>query len=191
MTDASITPKAPAETSGAAADGSAQQGTVLERLRAWLTSLSVPYREVQHAVTRTSEESARARGEPLQHGGKALLLKGDHEFVLCVLPAHRQLDSTAIRRAFGWKKLRFATPEELLEQTGLVPGAVPPFGHPILPFPLCLDDALLLNERIAFNAGSLTDSMIMTMSDYLRAARPARILSFSRERESAGKDEAG
>lgn len=191
MTDAPTSPRAQAGPSNAAADGPSQQGTVLERIRVWLTSLSVPYREVQHAATRTSEESAHARGEPLHHGGKALLLKGDHEFVLCVLPAHRQLDSSALRRAFGWKKLRFATSEELLEQTGLVPGAVPPFGHPILPFPLCLDEALLHNERIAFNAGSLTDSIIMRMSDYLRAAQPARILSFSREKEPAHKDEAG
>ena len=41
------------------------------------------------------------------------------------------------------------------------------------------------NERIAFNAGSLTDSIIMNVDDYLRAARPARVFDFS---QAAGQD---
>jgi len=51
--------------------------------------------------------------------------------------------------------LRFASREELLELTGLVPGSVPPFGRPILPFPLYVDTGIAANDRIAFNAGSL------------------------------------
>jgi hypothetical protein len=35
------------------------------------------------------------------------------------------------------------------------------------------------NDRIAFNAGSLTDSMILGMEDYLRVARPKKIFAFS------------
>jgi prolyl-tRNA editing enzyme YbaK/EbsC (Cys-tRNA(Pro) deacylase) len=154
--------------------------TVLERIRLWLAAEGVPFREMQHGPTRTSEESAAARGEPLHYGGKALLLKGDVAFALCVLPADRQLDSGAVRQQFGWKKLRFATPEELREQTGLVPGSVPPFGPPILPFELCVDEQIPRQERIAFNAGSLTDSMVLAVADYLRVARPARVFRLAK-----------
>jgi prolyl-tRNA editing enzyme YbaK/EbsC (Cys-tRNA(Pro) deacylase) len=96
-----------------------------------------------------------------------------------VLPADHKLDSGLIRREFNLKKMRFATPEELLELTGLVPGCVPPFGPPILPFELCLDSAITQNERIAFNAGSLTDSIILSMTDYLSVAQPSRVFAFS------------
>ena len=144
-----------------------------------LTEAGVSFREVPHEPTRTSEESAKARGEELRIGGKALLMKGDDLFRLFVLPADRKLDSGAIRREFGWKKLRFATPDELLELTGLVPGCVPPFGPPILPFELCLDQSVMQNPRIAFNAGSLTDSIILTMTDYLAVAKPSRVFEFS------------
>ena len=152
---------------------------VLPAIRHLLTEAGVTFREVHHEPTRTSEESAKARGEELRIGGKALLMKGDDVFRLFVLPADRKLDSGAIRREFGWKKLRFATPEELLERTGLVPGCVPPFGPPILPFELCLDQAATQNPRIAFNAGSLTDSIILTMSDYLAVAKPSLVFAFS------------
>lgn len=153
--------------------------SVLETIRELLKANAVPFREVHHEPTPTSEDSARARGEPLSHGGKALLMKADDRFALFVLPADRKLDSGAIRKELNCRKLRFATREELVELTGLAPGSVPPFGSPILPFPLYVDTALTTNERIAFNAGSLTDSIIFAMKDYLPLARPEKIFSFS------------
>lgn len=152
---------------------------ILPAIRNLLTEAGISFREVHHEPTRTSEDSAKARGEELRIGGKALLMKGDDLFRLFVLPADRKLDSGAIRREFGWKKLRFATPEELLELTGLVPGCVPPFGPPILPFELCLEQAATQNPRIAFNAGSLTDSIILAINDYLSVAKPTRVFAFS------------
>jgi Ala-tRNA(Pro) deacylase len=145
---------------------------VLDRIRAWLTAEGVSFREVHHGPTRTSEESALARGEELRVGGKALLLKVDTTFRLFVMSAAKKLDSGAIKQKFGSRKLRFATPEELMELTGLVPGSVPPFGSPILPFPVYVDPSVLANDRVAFNAGSLTDSIVMPIADYERLASP-------------------
>jgi prolyl-tRNA editing enzyme YbaK/EbsC (Cys-tRNA(Pro) deacylase) len=145
---------------------------VPDRIRAWLTAESVSFREVHHAPTRTSEESAHARGEALRVGGKALLIKVDDVFRLFVLSAARKLDSPAVKRQFAARKTRFATPEELRALTGLEPGSVPPFGSPILPFPLYVDPSVFENERIAFNAGSLTHSIVMAVADYRRLATP-------------------
>lgn len=153
---------------------------VLTAIRALLDARGIAYRHVQHPPTRTSEESALARGEDLRIGGKALLVKVDKAFRLFVLSASRRFDSPAVRRHFDAKKSRFATPDELHELTGLVPGSVPPFGEPILPFPLYVDTSITRNERIAFNAGSLTDSLILTTADYLAVASPT-ILEFTTE----------
>ena len=147
-------------------------------IREYLQSLHISFREVHHEPTLTSEDSARARGEGLEIGGKALLLKTGEEFRLFVLSGARQLNSAAIKNHLQTKKMRFASPEELHTLTGLVPGSVPPFGHPILPFALYVDPSVLANTRIAFNAGSLTDSIIMSVEDYQRAAKP-EIFSFS------------
>lgn len=153
--------------------------SVLDDIRRLLSSEGVTFREVHHEPTRTSEESARARGESIEIGGKALLMKCGEDFRLFVLSAARKLDSAAIRERFGAKKSRFATPDELMQLTGLVPGSVPPFGRPILPYDLFVDESITRNERIAFNAGSLTDSIILSTADYLRIARPEAIFSFS------------
>src|SRR5262249_14217026 len=138
----------------------------------WLRRENVPFRHVTHQPTFTSEESAQARGEPVKVGGKALVVKVGDEFRLFVLSAALKFDSTAVKQHFGVKKARFADKEELLALSGLVPGSVPPFGEPILKLPLYVDPSILANEVIAFNAGSLTDSIIMTVADYLRIAKP-------------------
>jgi Ala-tRNA(Pro) deacylase len=152
---------------------------VLIRIRELLQRNDVAFREVEHAPTLTSEESARARGEDLRIGGKALLMKSGDTFRLFVLPADRKVDSSAIRQELGIRKMRFASRDELLELTGLVPGCVPPFGKPVLPFDLFVDAAIRKNDRIAFNAGSLTNSVIMGVDDYLRVAEPTGEFGFS------------
>ncbi len=156
---------------------------VLTRLRDFLAAEGVTFREIEHEATLTSEESARARGEELRMGGKALVVKVDECFRLFVLPADRRFVSGAVKKQFSARKVRFATREELLTQTGLVPGSVPPFGNPILPYDLFADFSLRENERIAFNAGSLTTSLILSMDDYLRVANPS-FLEFASHVES-------
>ena len=146
--------------------------SLFDRIRGFLDEQAVAYRTVSHGPTLTSEASAEARGEDIRIGGKALLIKTGDVFRLFVLSAAAKLDSDAVRRLCSVKKLRFATREELLEMTGLVPGSVPPFGPPLLPFELFVDETVAANECIAFNAGSLTDSIVMGTSDYLRVARP-------------------
>ncbi len=153
---------------------------ILDKIRAMLNQASVGFREVHHEPTRTSEDSARARGEDLSTGGKALLMKIGDGFCLFVLPANLRADSGSIRKHLGVKRMRFATKEELLELTGLVSGSVPPFGEPILPFALYVDRRIRDNDRIAFNAGSLTDSIIMSVSDYFVLAKPADVFEFGK-----------
>jgi prolyl-tRNA editing enzyme YbaK/EbsC (Cys-tRNA(Pro) deacylase) len=154
--------------------------TTLEAIRELLTTAGVAFIEKEHEPTFTSEESARARGEDLHHGGKALLIKTDDVFRLFVVPADRKLDSAAVKRELGVRKSRFATADELRDLTGLVPGSVPPFGPPILPFELFVDAAIRENPRIAFNAGSLTTSIILNVSDYLAVAKP-KVFRFSQD----------
>lgn len=143
-----------------------------DAIRALLEENGVACRAVRHEPTYTSEQSAAARGEDVRIGGKALLVKVGEEFRLFVLSAALKLDSAALKERFGVRKIRFASADELRELTGLVPGSVPPFGRPILPFELFVDESIPRNEKIAFNAGSLTDSIIMPVADYLRIARP-------------------
>ena len=146
--------------------------SVFCRIVALLEEHDVPFGHVRHAPVRTSEQAAAARGEPLEIGGKALVIKVDGDFALFVLSAAARLDNRAFKRYFGAKDVRFASPDELMSLTGLVPGSVPPFGRPVLPLPLYADPSVFDNRRIAFNAGSLKDSLVIATSEYRRVAKP-------------------
>jgi Ala-tRNA(Pro) deacylase len=145
--------------------------TVFQRLEALLTEHGVPYDVLHHEPVYTSEEAAAVRGTPLSSGAKALVCKGGEAFVMFVMPADRKLDSRAVRRGRGWRKLRFATREEVLDLTGLAPGAIPPFGS-LFGLPTFCDRALAQNETINFNAGDHGISVSMRSADYLAVERP-------------------
>lgn len=151
---------------------------MLEKIRALLNANSIDYREVEHSPTKTSEEAAKARGEDLSIGGKAIVIKVDNSFNVFVLSASKRIDSSKIKKYFHAKRIRFATKEELLDLTCLVPGSVPPFGKPIIDLKLFVDNSIVENDRIAFNAGSLTNSIIMSVKDYIKIAQP-EIFNFS------------
>jgi len=155
--------------------------SILDNILALLDDHGIACRRLHHRPTYTSADAARVRGEFLHIGGKALLLKADDRFVLVVISAALRLDSAALRRELGIRRSRFATPAELADLTGLVPGSVPPFGRPILPLTLYVDRSVLANDRIAFNAASLTDSIIMSVEDYRRIARIEKVIDVAQK----------
>ncbi|MCP4748057.1 MAG: hypothetical protein GY874_18255 [Desulfobacteraceae bacterium] len=156
-----------------------------EKIKELLLANSIEFLELSHIQTFTSQESARIRGEDIKIGGKAILIKVDNTFKLFVLSAELTIDSKKIRQHFKAKKVRFATQSELIKMTGLPKGAAPPFGYPILAFELNIDPSILHNEKIAFNAGSLTHSIIMKRQDYIRIAN-GDVFSFSKAGKHRG-----
>lgn len=150
---------------------------VFKSIKSWLTQHNIEYTCLHHEATPTSEDSARVRGDQLSSGAKAIVYKIQDEFFIFVFAADRRLETKLIKAYFKEqgmrvKKTRFASADELMDLTGLVPGSVPPFGKPILDLALFVDPSLLENDTISFNAGSLTDSIRMKLSDYQQVANP-------------------
>ena len=144
---------------------------VFDRIERLLTSQAIEHRVLRHAPVFTSVEAAAIRGAPLASGAKALICKADGQFVFFVVPADRKLASKPLRNARGWKSFRFADRDEVLELTGLTPGAIPPFGSLFGLTTLC-DERLGEQAVINFNAGDHAISISMSFDDYLRAERP-------------------
>lgn len=159
---------------------------VFKRLLAALNEKGTPFVHTHHKPVYTSAEAAAARGTSLHSGAKALIVKGGEEFVMAVLPADMSLDSHALRKYLGCKRLRFATGDEVLSLTGLTPGSIPPFGS-LLGLPTICDERLSDNERINFNAGSHTESIQMTYRAYLACESP-RIAGIAQSIDPSHRD---
>ena len=136
-----------------------------------LNQHGIAFQVLRHEPVYTSEEAAHVRGTPLASAAKALVCKGEEGFVMFVVPADRKLDSHAVRRAKGWRKLRFATREEVLELTGLAPGSIPPFGS-LFSLPTLCDERLGENDVINFNAEDHGISVSMKYADYMLLEKP-------------------
>jgi len=146
--------------------------TVHHRLVETLRSAGVAFTQMQHRPVFTSAEAAEVRGTALHSGAKALILKGEDSFLMVVIPADLALDSNAVRKLLGTKRLRFASKEEVVEITGgLTPGSIPPFGN-LFNLPTICDERLAENERINFNAASHSDSIQMAYTDYAAFEKP-------------------
>ncbi len=150
-----------------------------KRIRDLLDDNRISYKEVDHEEADTCEKSSLARGEDLEVGGKAILFKDKKDFRIFVISASLQADSNKIRKILKSQRLRFATKEELMDLAGVVKGALPPFGRDLFPFDLYVDQSIVSNEYIAFNAGVLTKSFIIKVDDYLKIASPT-ITSFAK-----------
>jgi Ala-tRNA(Pro) deacylase len=153
--------------------------SVFDRVEELLRRHDVSFEVLRHDPVYTSQQAADIRGTPLASGAKALVCKGDDQFVLFVLPADLKLDSKAVRRARGWKKLRFANSQEVAQLTGLEPGSIPPFGS-LFGLPTLCDVRLGENQAINFNAGDHRISVSMSYADYVRAKSP-ELGAFGRE----------
>lgn len=144
---------------------------LLARTLTWLESQGVAVEHRQHAEATSSEHIAELRGTPLSLGCKALLMKIRGELTLVAVRSHQRTDNAAVRRALRSQKLRFARADELVEH-GLVRGRIPPIGRPLLPFRLVADLSVLDQPTIAFTAGTNTDSLLISTSDWVRVAQP-------------------
>ena len=145
--------------------------SAFERVQKLLESRKVAFGVSWHEPVFTSEEAAAVRGVALCSGAKALICKGDERFVMFVVPADRKLASKRVRKVRGWRKLRFADREEVLDLTGLTPGSIPPFGS-IFGLSTYCDEKLGANSTINFNAGDHSISVNMRYEDYVEAEQP-------------------
>ncbi|REJ90026.1 MAG: hypothetical protein DWQ35_17235 [Planctomycetota bacterium] len=148
-----------------------ESASVFERICGLLDARSVAYQVLCHAPVLTSEEAAQVRGTSLASGAKALICKADDDYLMVVMPADLRLASKSLRKLKGWKKLRFASADEVLEMTGLLTGSIPPFGSLFGLTTLC-DERLAAQDSINFNAGDRSISIGMAATDYLDTEQP-------------------
>lgn len=149
------------------------------KVLAHLAALGIPYERLTHEVVTTSDAAAGARASRLAQGAKALIVKAGDRYAHLVISAALRVDNAKLRKLLGSRKLRFATPAELMALTGCMPGAVPPLGN-LFGLEVYMDDALRQESVVFFNCGSHTVSLRMSRAD-LERATDARVVDFRRD----------
>lgn len=134
----------------------------VENPGAWLRRFELSERVV------SCEEAADAKGVPLHHELKSLLLICDHGYALAHLHGDRRLSLRAVKDAMGTRQARLAAQSEL-RQLGLDSGTVQPFHERLWNIPQLLERKLLLLPWVTTNAGQLDRYFIFDPAVLLRA----------------------
>src|SRR3989344_621848 len=144
------------------------RGAIIHLLR----KHNIRFEHLTHEPTPTSEDSARVRGVPMSIGIKAMILRGKHskKNYQINIPAHLKIDMKAVALAVG-EKCEFEDPAVIKERFGLEIGSVPPFGN-LLNLASYYDEAILLQEKAAFNCGLTTESIVMKPKDLVHLVEP-------------------
>jgi len=156
----------------------------LKLIKELLDSNGITYEVSEHEPVYTSEQAAKVRGVELKTGVKALVLKTEEgSFVMGLIAADKRIDLKRLAKITRTKKLRLASPQEVLKITGCEIGSVHPFEN-LHRLPTYLDSSILENDMVNFNAGLHTVSIEMKAKDLVKAIRPV-IETFSKSNAHA------
>ena len=154
------------------------------RIKEFLDGNKAKYVIVTHSPAFTAQEVAEAAHIPGRHLAKTIVVKIDGKLAMAVVPAHREVDMSALRAAAGAHYAELADKAEFAERfEGCQLGAMPPFGN-VFGMETYVDRELTHEDYIAFNAGSHTDVIAMRFADYRRLAHP-RLVAISAAIEDA------
>lgn len=115
------------------------------------------------------EQAAVERGQrPGQVIRSILFRVREDEYVMVMVGGPRRLSWPTLREHLGVTRMTMATPEEVLQVTGYLPGAVAPFGIP-RPVRVLVDFSVLVEEEISLGSGVRGTAIIMKSQEFLRA----------------------
>ena len=144
------------------------------RITELLDAHNTAYRLLRHGEpVFTVEAAARQRGVVKEEMVKSILLrdKDGHYAMACVL-GHARVNPRAVLACLpsGWRRLRFATKEEILAVTGCVQGAVTPLGLDEN-VPVIFDEAIARCLKVNISSGDPRAGLELDPKDLITLAK--------------------
>ena len=138
----------------------------------YLTEHHVPFRKVHHRMAFTAQTEAAAAHIPGKQWAKTVVCFADDRPLLAVVPAPYSVDTERLRSLVGARTLRIGREDEFAGlYPGCEPGAMPPFGA-MYSQPVFVDERLSSEPEIVFNAGTHSDAIRMSYSDFAAMSSP-------------------
>lgn len=145
--------------------------TVHQKILELLANNSIEYKLIEHEPVYTSEQAAQIRDSDISMGAKALVFYADKQPIILVVPGDQKANLSKVKKNLHIKDLRMATREQVEQLTTLKPGSIPPVGK-AMGIKSYYDTSFSSKDKVAFNAGSLTISVIMNAKDLIELENP-------------------
>ncbi|GIK43486.1 MAG: hypothetical protein BroJett011_73190 [Chloroflexota bacterium] len=153
------------------------QNSLKTKITDLLDTQGIAYRRLPHAEpVFTVEAAAAQRGVVAEEMVKSILLREKAEprrYVMACILGTARLDPQAVRaylsQAQAWKRLTFATAEEIQAVTGSVQGAVAPLCLPT-EVPVVFDQAIVHCTKVNISSGDPLLGLELSQQDLSRLA---------------------
>ncbi|NLE36754.1 MAG: YbaK/EbsC family protein [Pirellulaceae bacterium] len=151
-----------------------------KKLRDFLDQQQIKYTTIRHSQAFTAQEIAHSVHISGKDIAKSVIVKVDGQLAMVVLPASDQVVFAFLKDVTGASDVELATEREFKDRfPDCEVGAMPPFGN-LFDMDVYVSECLSENDEIAFNAGTHTELIRMSYSDYERLVRPKIVrLSYS------------
>ncbi|MHC4989869.1 MAG: aminoacyl-tRNA deacylase [Planctomycetota bacterium] len=144
----------------------------IQKLKKFLDDKHIKYLTITHSPAYTAQEIAASAHIPGGELAKTVMVKLDGEMAMVVLPAPERVDFDLLKNACGAGQVELAPEREFADRFPRCEvGAMPPFGN-LYGMKVFVADSLAEDEMIAFNAGTHTELIRITFSDFRALVDP-------------------
>lgn len=138
----------------------------------YLHNHKVDYHAYNHPPAVTARDVARSTRIPGALLAKTVIVNGDGELAMAVLPANRHIDEALLKTIMNVETLRIAQEYEFQDRFPQCEiGGMPPLGN-MYNMKVYMEQSLLNDEWIAFNAGNHTEVIKMDSGVLRRLIQP-------------------
>ncbi len=142
-----------------------------KKLISYLNEKRVTYEILHHPEAFTAQTVAAAEHVKGRHHAKVVMVKSGGQHLMAVLPADCRVDLEKLEKLTA-KPTSLETEADFKELfPDCAPGTMPPFGD-LYGLPTYVDKNLAKEDYIVFEAGTHTDAIRLSYSDYERTAQP-------------------
>lgn len=146
--------------------------TISTKVKGYLEQEHVGYQILEHSLAFTAMEIAGAQHVPGKQFIKAVIVKADGQYIMCVLSSTHRIDFDRLKKLTKSQDIFLAKESEIAD---LFPdyelGAEPPFGQ-LYGLKVYVDEEVPENDEIIFNAGTHTDAVKIKYRDFKRLVKP-------------------
>lgn len=144
---------------------------IAEKVKDYLDQKHVAYQILEHSLAFTAMEIAGAQHIPGKQLIKAVIVKADNKYLMCVLPSDRMINFDSLKKITQSKDIFLASEAELKKLfPGYEIGTEPPFGD-LFGLEVFVDRTVSENEEIVFNAGTHTDTVKIKYCDFKKLTK--------------------
>lgn len=133
---------------------------------------NVAYHSYNHPPAVTAQEVAQSSHISGTHLAKTVIINGDGELVMAMLPANQKVNEQKLQAVMGVGQLRIASEYEFRDRfPQCETGGMPPLGD-LYGMKVYMERGLMNEDWIAFNAGTHTEVIKMDTGVFRRLVQP-------------------